>query len=222
MSTTAPTGAPGSPGAPGGSATRPRVEGDREEQILDATLALLLEVGYDRLTMDAVARAARASKATLYRRWETKPALVIDALLRAKAAPHPVVHDTGSLRDDLLQTFCGATGMANQVSTGVLAAVLTAISTDREFAALFRAQFIAPKIEITRTVFERAIERGEVDAGVDLDVITPALAGILLHRAYLLGEPPDAATVERVVDHVILPAVRAAGTPSPTPRKSRP
>ena len=54
------------------ASTRPRVEGDREDEILDATLTLLFEVGYDRLTIDAVARRARASKATLYRRWDTK------------------------------------------------------------------------------------------------------------------------------------------------------
>lgn len=190
---------------------RPRVEGDREEQILDAALALLLEVGYDRLTMDAVAREAHASKATLYRRWESKPALVIDALLRAKSAPHPVAPDTGSLRQDLLETFCGASGLASQVHTGVLAALITAISTDAEFAALFRKTFVEPKVAITRAIYERAIARGEIDAAVDLDVIGPALAGILLHRAYLLGEPADPGTIERVVDHVILPAVRAAG-----------
>ena len=63
---------------------RPRVEGDREEEILEATIDLLVEVGYHRLTLDAVAREARASKATLYRRWESKPALVIDALIKAK------------------------------------------------------------------------------------------------------------------------------------------
>ena len=63
------------------------MEGAREDEILDATLELLLEVGYDRLTMDAVAKASRASKATLYRRWETKPSLVVDAMVRAKQAP---------------------------------------------------------------------------------------------------------------------------------------
>ncbi|HEU4567823.1 MAG TPA: TetR/AcrR family transcriptional regulator [Marmoricola sp.] len=190
---------------------RPRVEGDREAEILDAALGLLLEVGYDRLTMDAVAKTARASKATLYRRWETKPALVIDALQRSRTAPHPEMPDTGTLRGDLLQLFCGAEGPAGAISTRVLAAVLTAISIDAEFAALFREKFVEPKIAITRGIYRRAVDRGEIDASVDLDVIGPALAGILLHRAYLLGEPPDAAAVERVVDHVILPAVRAAG-----------
>ena len=189
---------------------RPRVEGDREEQILDAALTLLLEVGYDRLTMDAVARAARASKATLYRRWETKPALVIDALLRAKAAPHPQMPDTGSLRGDLMATYCGASGLASAVGTGALAAVLTAVSTDEELAARFREKFIAPSIAIIRGIYERAIARGEIPATVDVELIGPALAGILLHRAYLLGQPPDNAVVERVLDHVILPAVHAA------------
>ena len=67
--------------------TRPRVEGDREQEILDATLDVLAEVGYDRLTMDAVATAARASKATLYRRWNSKVSLIIEALLSQKGPP---------------------------------------------------------------------------------------------------------------------------------------
>lgn len=69
------------------AAVRPRVEGAREGEILDATFDLLAEVGYDRLTMDAVAGRARAGKATLYRRWDDKCSLVVDALLRAKGAP---------------------------------------------------------------------------------------------------------------------------------------
>src|SRR4249919_3462855 len=70
--------------------TRPRVEGDRETEILDATLELLATAGYDRLTMDGVAAAAKASKATLYRRWTSKAELVIDAIERAKGAPQLV------------------------------------------------------------------------------------------------------------------------------------
>ncbi|WP_235737098.1 helix-turn-helix domain-containing protein [Nocardioides alcanivorans] len=69
------------------SPSRPRIEGDRQREILAAALDVLVEVGYDRLTMDAVARAARASKATLYRRWTNKPTLVIDALLAVKDVP---------------------------------------------------------------------------------------------------------------------------------------
>ncbi len=188
--------------------TRPRVEGKREDEILDATVSLLLDVGYDRLTMDAVAREARASKATLYRRWETKPSLVIDALVRAKDAPHPVDHDTGSLREDLIGTFCGAGGMASAEGTRIMGAVVTALSTDEEFATLFRERFIAPKIALSMRIYERARDRGEIPETADLEVIAPALAGVLLHRAFLLGLPTDDASIARVVDHLILPALR--------------
>ncbi|HEX2894795.1 MAG TPA: TetR/AcrR family transcriptional regulator [Marmoricola sp.] len=203
---------------------RPRVEGEREDEILDATVELLMEHGYDRLTMDSVARKARASKATLYRRWETKASLVVEALVRAKESPHPVEHDTGSLRGDLLQTFCGHEGLSGN-ATGVMGAVLTALSTDPDFAEEFRAKFIAPKIELSRAIYVRAQERGEIADDLDVEMIAPALAGILLHRAFILGLDPDDATIERVVDHVILPAVQhpscgtQAGTQARTPKK---
>jgi len=186
---------------------RPRVEGEREDEILDATVALLMEVGYDRLTMDSVAREARASKATLYRRWESKASLVVEALAREKTAPHVTEHDTGSLRGDLLATFCGHEGMSG-AATGILGSVLTAVSTDPEFAERFRAEFIAPKLAVSEAMYQRAKDRGEISADVDVDLIAPALAGILMHRAFLLGDPIDDAAIERVVDHVILPAVQ--------------
>ena len=197
---------------------RPRVEGEREDEILDATLALLVEVGYDRLTMDAVAKRSRASKATLYRRWETKASLAIDALLRAKGAPHVELPDTGTLRGDLLATFCGPKGPAGHAGTRALAAVVTALSSDPEFAAVFRERFIAPKLAVSAEIYQRAQARGEIRDDVDLEVIGPALAGILLHRAFVMGLEPDDDIVRRVVDHVILPAVGyrpLAGVPTP-------
>jgi AcrR family transcriptional regulator len=199
---------------------RPRVEGDREDEILDAALALLLEVGYDRLTLDAVARRARASKATLYRRWETKQGLVVDAVVRAKQAPLLEYHDTGSLRGDLLHTFCGPRGVVRGEATHALGAVITALSTDAQFAALFRERFIAPKIRVTREIYERAVARGEIAPDVDLEIIGPALAGILLHRSFVMGLEPDDDTVRRVVDHVILPAVGHRRTPDAAPSHS--
>jgi AcrR family transcriptional regulator len=203
---------------------RPRIVGDREDEILDATVDLLLEVGYDRLTLDAVARRARASKATLYRRWESKPSLVVDAMVRAKQPPHIEEHDTGSLRGDLISTFCGSHGMGASDATGMLGSVITALSSDPEFATLFRDAFIAPKVRVSLDIYTRAIERGEIPADLDVEIIAPALAGILLHRSFVLGVVPDDATVERVIDNVILPAVghpAAIHTPSSDQKKAR-
>jgi AcrR family transcriptional regulator len=198
---------------------RPRVEGDRESEILDATLELLLDAGYDRLTMDAVAIRARASKATLYRRWSTKASLVVDALSRSKHAPELQDPDTGSLRGDLLAQACGPGGFSEKKSTRVLAAVMTALHTDDEFAEEFRERILAPKVELSTRIYARAQARGEIRPDVDLGVLTPALAGILLHRVFLLGLPLDDKTIETVVDQIILPA--ATGRPySSTPEGS--
>ena len=202
--------------------SRPRVEGDREDEILEATLELLLDVGYDRLTLDAVARRARASKATLYRRWEDKASLVVDAMVRAKHAPHVEGHDTGTLRGDLVTTFCGAHGIGRNEATGMLGSVITALSSDPAFARRFREAFIEPKVQVSHDIYQRAIDRGEISPDVDIEIIAPALAGILLHRSFVMGIVPDDETVERVIDHVILPAVgHPAAAVRPQPEKAR-
>jgi AcrR family transcriptional regulator len=210
------------------TSVRPRIEGDREDEILEAAVDLLLELGYDRLTMDAVAKAARASKATLYRRWESKPALVVDALSRAKKMPDPRPDDTGNLREDLLSMFCGTHGISNERASHVMGAVITALSTDPEFAELFRATFIAPKVALTAEIYQRAIDRGEISSDVDLEIVVPALAGVCLHRMYVMGTPPDDDVIRRVVDHLILPAVTnppapraSGGTAEKSPRRAR-
>jgi len=187
------------------TASRPRVEGLREAEILEATLQVLVDVGYDRLTMDAVALRARASKATLYRRWNSKLRLVIDALLTTKQTPS--VPDTGSLRGDLQQLMCGAGGMTDGEAVGTFGAVITAIARDPEFADAFRREIVGPKIAVSQQIWERAKARGEVRPDLDLELVEPALAGIVLHRVFLIGERPTEELIGRVIDQIILPAV---------------
>ncbi len=184
---------------------RPRVEGDREREILDAALEVLAEVGYDRLTMDAVAQRAKASKATLYRRWNSKATLVVDALATQTAIPP--VPDSGDLRTDLLTAFCGMGGLTDHDTTQTFGAVMTALSTDPEFAVEFRTRVLQPKAQLSRTLFQRAADRGEIRTDIDLDLVAPALAGIVLHRLFVMGETPGPTLIERVIDQIILPAV---------------
>jgi len=185
---------------------RPRVEGERESEILDAALVLLGRVGYDRLTMDAVAAEAKASKATLYRRWASKPTLVVDAILRTKEALQAPEVDTGSLREDLMQMACGHGGLTDARSAEIMAGLVTALHHDPDFAVEFRTRVLGPKLEIGRRVFERARARGEITADLDLDLLSNALAGIILHRSFVLGLPADEKTVAQVVDEIIVPA----------------
>lgn len=188
------------------AAARPRVEGEREQEILEATLDVLADVGYDRLTMDAVASAARASKATLYRRWETKASLVLEAVL-AQKGPIGEAPDTGTLRGDLIASFCGHGGLADERALAVFSSVITALGRDAEFAEGFRELFIGPKIASTRLLYERAQERGEIRNDLDLDIVGPALPGIVLHRQFIMGQPPTPESITKVIDQVILPAV---------------
>jgi hypothetical protein len=189
---------------PEAAITRPRVEGDREQEILDATLTVLAETGYDRLTMDAVATQAKASKATLYRRWSSKPELVVEAICSAKV--HPPVPDTGTLRGDLVAAHCGMGGLQDPRALAVQAAVVTAMARDPEFAATYRREFIAPKQAASRAIFERALARGEIRDDVDLDLLAPALPGIVLHRVFLLGDEATPELVAQVIDQIVLPA----------------
>ncbi|MER7556202.1 TetR/AcrR family transcriptional regulator [Nocardioides sp. NPDC126508] len=185
--------------------SRPRVEGEREQEIFDATIDILAEQGYDRLTMDAVAGRAKASKATLYRRWNGKAQLVIDALTSTKepmTAP-----DTGDLRGDLLGAFCGMGGLTDQRQIAIFGSVVTAISRDAEFAEAFRRGVVGPKKAIATEMFRRAQERGELRDDLDLELISSALPGIVLHHTFLLGEPPTTELIAKVVDQLILPAV---------------
>ncbi len=185
---------------------RPRVEGDREADILDATLRLLATAGYDRLTMDGVATAAKASKATLYRRWTTKAELVIDALVRARGAPQLEAPDTGSFRDDLLVMACDKSGLNDTGTLAVMASVITALHHDDEFATAFHERFLGPKIASARRVYERAQQRGDIRADIDLDLMSHVLAAVILHRFFVLKLPVDDVTVEAIIDQIVIPA----------------
>jgi AcrR family transcriptional regulator len=193
---------------------RPRVAGDREADILDATLSLLATAGYDRLTMDGVASAAKASKATLYRRWTTKAELVIDALQRARGAPQVQEPDTGSFRDDLLAVACDKAGINDERTLAVMASLITALHHDEEFSAAFHERFLGPKIAASRRVYERAQQRGEIRPDADLDLLSHVLAAVILHRFFVLRLPVDDATVIKIIDEIVIPAAtsRSAAT----------
>ena len=187
-----------------GVGTRPRIEGVRENEILEAALEVLSDVGYDRLTMDAVALKAKASKATLYRRWNGKVSLVIDALHHHHQQDNPPTPvDTGSLRGDLIASYCGSGGLTDKPEVAAFGAILTAIIRDPEFAAAFRRDVVAPKLAASKAMFERAIERGEIAPDVDIELLAPALAGIVMHRLILVGEAPTRDIVTKVIDQII-------------------
>ncbi len=191
---------------PAEPSTRPRVEGSREQEILDAALDELAESGYDRLTLDAVAARCRASKATLYRRWASKAALVVDAVARFKSH-QPQDPDTGTLAGDLDALTCGAPVLIPPHIVDVLAGLMTAMHRDAELAAAVHERFLGPRIAMTRAVVERARDRGEIPAAVDAELLTSVVPALMFYRSTMTGPPEDPdALVRRIVHHVVLPA----------------
>jgi len=188
---------------------RPRIEGDREAEILEAAVRVLADVGYDRLTMDTVAMEARASKATLYRRWQNKAALVVDAVSRAKGIPASDMPSTGSLRGDLLASWCGREGWSSPLPMSVMGGLMTALRNDEELGTAFREIFLGPRQALARRVFEDARDRGEIADGVDLDLVMSLLPAVCVHQEFVLNRSLDDAFVERVIDTVVLPACHA-------------
>lgn len=196
--------------------TKPRVEGDREAQILNGVIDTLIEVGYDRLTFDAVASKVRASKATLYRKWPTKADLVVSALEHLKAQGTQGSHelpDTGSLAGDLTFHYCDDPDY-NDKSMLVFGAVVSAIHRDPELTSIFAERFVQPRMAELRKVVLRAQQRGEVGPDADVDQLAAILPSAITYRVMTTGECPDEPFITKVIEQVMLPACRASVTGS--------
>ncbi len=177
-------------------AGRPRTQG-ADEAILAATADLLRKVGLRRLTVDAVARQAGVSSASVYRRWPAKAALVAAAYRDVLGPPVPV--DTGSLRGDLQEMGTEILRFFTGVHGQLLGAVLAGAEGDAELIAAVR-KATAPRRAALRAVIRRAIARGEAEAGTDVELAIDLFTGPLWTRLLVTGRPINRAVVARVVD----------------------
>jgi AcrR family transcriptional regulator len=204
------------PAAVPSAVTAPRRGRPRSEKarlaILQAAAELLLDRGLSAASMDAVAEQAGVSKATIYRWWPTKESLALDALYVRWAAAAPEAGDTGSLRGDLLAQLCPWALLAGSRPYGrVVAALLTEAQTDPRFGAEYRERFVQPRREVTRAIFRRAIERGEIPASTKVEAVIDALYGPLYHRLLHGHAPLDEEFVRDVIG-IVLDGIRPRNT----------
>lgn len=174
----------------------------REQAILRACLELVAERGYDRLTMDAVADRARASKATIYRRWSGKPQLIADALRICDSGVF-AVEESGSLRGDLLAVLRAMRAKFGNQDTALIGGIIHAMQGDPELAGIMRAQIARNKQTVGEVIAKRALDRGE-DVP-DVELLRDVLTGQLIVRLLITGEPVDDAYLSQLVDRVLLP-----------------
>jgi AcrR family transcriptional regulator len=184
--------------------TGPRAEA-REQAILDAALELLKEVGYDRLSMDALAERAHAGKATIYRHWSGKAEIVVAALRRLKDGIGEEQVDTGSLRGDLIGELGQMCSHMTSEDAAIVAGVMSAMRSDAELADLVRTQILDSKRGKFTGIIDRAVGRGELPAGTTADLLEEVIPAVLISRLVLQGQPADTAFAVHMVDDIVLP-----------------
>ncbi len=189
--------------------TRPRVEGERELEILDAALDTLAVHGYDKFTFETVATAAKASKATLYRRWDGKVDLLVDALQLLMGVEADHLPDTGSLRGDLLAHVQAKGGLGDERQVQIFSQLLNAVHKDADLKAAVITRLLGPKTAITLQMFRAAQQRGEIGKDADLEQIARLLPAICIYESLLTGANPAQDQLVTLVDTVVLPVCAA-------------
>lgn len=185
----------------------------RVAAICDAALELLQEVGYDRLTVDAVAARAHASKATLYRHWPQGKAQLVVTALKSRSTPPVVCTDTGSLRSDLLSLLGTVAASLTREDVGLMAGLLLAMRSDEELAIAVREQILEDKQNLAERLIAQAEARGEYVRPHAAALLHELLPALLFTHPLLHGAPIDDPYLKHVVDDVLLPVLtqRAAG-----------
>jgi AcrR family transcriptional regulator len=187
---------------------RPR-DPHAEAAIVAATLDLLDDLGYARLSVEAVAARAGVGKATIYRRWENKAQLVVHALA--------TVTETGGrerlpgpLRDDLVVILERIRRKHATTVAGRL--VNRLVGETPELMACYREQVITPRRARLAARLQRGVDEGQLRQDLELETVMDALVGPVLYAAMVSPGSPAAgrAGVERLVDLVL----RGAATPT--------
>ena len=188
----------GEPRRPG----RPR-DGARDKAILEATFEILTEKGYAGLTIEGVAVRAGVGRPTIYRRWPSKPALVVAAMVQSARIAVPVV-DTGSLRRDLIAVQRRQVALMNSPdSRRVTAGLIADLAADPELAETYVSQYLSPRRATVWQVLQRGVDRGELKADADFAFINDLLVGPLFMRAVVWGEPLAADAAEKTTDVIL-------------------
>ena len=157
--------------------------------ILDATVTLIGESGYDDVSIEAIAAAAGVGKQTIYRWWPSKGAVVLEALDDSllKVVEFP---DTGDLVEDLRTQMHGVTRLLSSRQIGRLyQGLLAAAQCDPELSRAHLDQLIEPATVAGRERIARAVERGEVRDDVDVQTLIDLLYGAIYYRLLLHTRP---------------------------------
>jgi AcrR family transcriptional regulator len=179
----------------------------RTEAILDATFELLVEVGYDRLTIDAVAARARASKATIYNRWSSKRDLVVAAYQREGAELVSFEPNGTSLREELLSLLDAMRKVSRASDARAFLSLLAASQQDASIGEAIRENLYLLRGSCA-AILDRSAARGDISVA-DLDFTADKILGLIIGqvivRQLVFGIALDDDFLTELVDELLVP-----------------
>ena len=176
------------------------------DRLIAAAASLLGEVGYEAMSMEAVAARAGAGKAAIYRRWPNKQALVLDTI-RSRQLPLGPPDDTGSVRGDLLALLLALQRQLDDSALDHLTGVLFALRADPQLAAAVSEQFLEAWERGVREIVARGAGRGQIAEPDErfLDLFSLVGPSMMLMRYLLVEGRLDPEFVEELVDRLVMP-----------------
>ncbi|MFD8882448.1 TetR/AcrR family transcriptional regulator [Streptomyces erythrochromogenes] len=189
------------------AARRSRITPERQAELHEAVLDLLRDVGYEALTMDAVAARTKSSKATLYRQWGSKPELVAKALRCTQPVSLREI-DTGSLRGDFALMVEHSDDAQMAKDTALMRGLAHAVHESPELHKALRDLLVDPEITGLQVMLQRAVDRGEIaPACPALDFVPHMLIGAFIALPLIEDRPVDRAFLGDFIDAVVFPAL---------------
>jgi AcrR family transcriptional regulator len=174
-------------------------------------LAELAEVGYAALTIEAVATRAKTGKASIYRRWDTKQNLVLDAFIARFGAPDDLLSsllvDTDATTRDLLLTWAAGIVRISDEAGELIRAVVGEATRDPDLAVAVEQQVRRPKHAVLVDLLRRGVDRGEVHPDALSDLYADILPALLTYRMVLNNQPVTDHEAVEIIDRVVMPLI---------------
>jgi AcrR family transcriptional regulator len=171
---------------------------ESKEAILTAALHLLKKKPLRDITIEEIARKACVGKATIYKWWPSKAYVALEAFLGTMNRMVPT-SDTGSAERDLKEQLHSVITFYTSPTGRIFGQFLAEGQSDKEFAALFRERFLKPRRELVGVIFDRAVERGEIDRNVDRELVLDLIFGPAILRLMVEHAPLDLEAAEAMI-----------------------
>ncbi|GEP65088.1 TetR family transcriptional regulator [Clostridium beijerinckii] len=176
---------------------RPRSE-KTKNAILSAAYDLLLESGFGSVTIEKIAEKAGVSKATIYKWWSNKAAVVMDAFFDAAVVRLPVP-DTGSTMDDIIIQVNNLANFLTSREGKVINEIIAEGQSDQKLAETYRTVYFKPRRLDSRYILERGISRGELKEDLDIELVMDLVFGPLFYRLLITGDIVDENFIRNMV-----------------------